>query len=252
MTAITSEFIKLKRSLGWAIVLILPLTMVVAGSASTALSGGFEDGWHTLWVRSVGFYGMAIVSVGIAIIASLVWRVEHRGGNWNTLMSGTVPTWKIVAGKTAAISILAAAMQLVLLATVVALGTFVYDLPGMLPGTYVGTSLLVIAAQVPVAALQSAASTFIRSFAVPVALALLLTGAGTMALLMKLPGAAYVLPQALLTQTTQIGSRMQMTNFAVTDLTLASAGATVAASVVLTAVIVAVTTAVLNRTDSRA
>lgn len=252
MTAIASEFLKLKRSMSWAIVILLPITMVLAGSVSTAVGDGFKDGWHTLWIRSVGFYGMAIVSVGIAILASLVWRVEHRGSNWNTLMSGTMPTWKIVAGKTAATSILAGVMQLVLLATVVLLGTFVFDLPGTIPGTYVAASLLIIVAQVPVAALQSALSTFLRSFSVPVALGLLLTGAGTMALLLKIRAASFVLPQALLTQTTQIGSNMQMTNFSVTALTPATAGVTLVTSAALAAVIVAATTAILDRTDSRA
>lgn len=250
MSAILLEFVKLKRSLSWAVVVVLPVTMVVAGSVSTAVSDGFSDGWHTLWIRSIGFYGMAVVSAGIAILASLVWRVEHRGGNWNALMSGTRPTWTVVAGKTAAVSILAAVMQLVLLLTVVVLGKVAFGLPGMLPGTYVATSLLIAVAQIPVAALQSLLSTFIRSFAVPVALALVLTGVGTMALLLKVP-AAFLLPQALLTQTTQIGSRMQMTSFTVTDLSLASSATTVATSLVLAAAVIAITAAVLDRTDSR-
>lgn len=251
MAAITSEFVKLKRSLSWAIVVLLPIVMVVAGSASTAVSDGFENGWHTLWIRSIGFYGMAVLSVGIAILASLVWRVEHRGNNWNTLMSGTLPTWKILAGKTATVSLLAAVMHLVLLATVLALGELAFDLPGYLPSEYVATSLLIIVAQVPVAAIQSSLSTFYRSFSVPVAVALVLTGAGTMALLLKIRLAGFVLPHALLTQTTQVGSDMTMSAFSALSMTPATAILTISVAIVLTVAIIVSTSALLDRTDAR-
>jgi len=79
MNSIYSEFLKLKRSMSWAVVLVVPIIVVLAGSMSTVLAQGtFEDGWHTLWIRSVGFYGMAILPVAVAILASLVWRVERR------------------------------------------------------------------------------------------------------------------------------------------------------------------------------
>lgn len=82
MGSVYTEFLKLKRSMSWAVVLLLPIIMVSTGSMSSIAGGGqFDDGWHTLWIRSIGFYGMAILSVGIAILASLVWRVEHRGSN---------------------------------------------------------------------------------------------------------------------------------------------------------------------------
>lgn len=176
MGSVYTEFLKLKRSMSWAVVLLLPIIMVSTGSMSSIAGGGqFDDGWHTLWIRSIGFYGMAILSVGIAILASLVWRVEHRGSNWNALMSRPVPTLQVVVGKTTAISALAAMMQLVFVVAVIVFGKTL-GLSGMLPGQYLISSALVILACVPVAALQSALSSFFRSFAVPVAIALVLTG----------------------------------------------------------------------------
>ncbi|GAA1485680.1 hypothetical protein GCM10009625_24840 [Brachybacterium fresconis] len=255
MGSIMSEFLKLKRSMSWSVVVLLPIIMVVAGSGSTiAVEGEFADGWHTLWVRSIGFYGMAILPVGIAILASLVWRVEHKNSNWNALMSRPVPTWQIVVGKIAAISILAAVMQIVLVAAVIGLGKFVFGLPGMLPTDYLITSLLIIAAQVPVVAFQSALSTFARSFAAPVAIALVLTGASTMALLLKIPGVA-VTPYALLTRTTQTGSATMLTgqgtSFDVSALTPDVVGLTIGLSAVLAVVVIAGTSIILNHTDTR-
>ena len=104
----------------------------------------------------------------------------------------------------------------------------------------------------PVCALQSAISAFTRSFAVPVAIGLARTGAGTTALLVHIP-AAWLLPHALVTRTTQIGATRDGAAlvFAAQDLTWTSAAVTVATGVVLSAVVVLVTSAVLNRVDSR-
>ena len=82
MNVIQTEFMKLKGSLSWLVVVLLPVMAVLSGSLSTLSSGGeFEDGWHTLWIRSIGFYGMALLPIGVGILASLVWRPEHRNGN---------------------------------------------------------------------------------------------------------------------------------------------------------------------------
>mgnify|MGYP000153567371 FL=1 len=138
MNSIYSEFLKLKRSMSWAVVLVVPIIVVLAGSMSTVLAQGtFEDGWHTLWIRSVGFYGMAILPVAVAILASLVWRVEHKNSNWNALMSRPVPTSEIVLGK------VAASMQLVLLVTVIGLGKLALGLEGVFPAKYLLGSLLI-------------------------------------------------------------------------------------------------------------
>lgn len=255
MGSIQSEFLKLKRSLSWVVVILLPIVMVMAGSVSTISGDGtFTDGWHTLWIRSMGFYGMAIVSVGIAILASLVWRVEHKNGNWNALMSQPAPTVRLVTGKLVAVATLAAAMKLVLLVTVITLGKLAFGLPGMLPSKYFLGSILVIVASVPVAALQSALSAFLRSFAAPVAIALAATGACTMALLLHIPG-AMALPYAQLTHATQIGTVLvsgEGTSFDAPALTLRSALTVILAALASTSVTVAATSAILDRRDTRA
>lgn len=255
MNSIHSEFLKLKRSMSWAVVLVVPIIMVLAGSMSTMLAQGtFEDGWHTLWIRSVGFYGMAILPVAVAILASLVWRVEHKNSNWNALMSRPVPTSEVVLGKVAAIAALAASMQLVLLVTVIGLGKLVFGLEGMLPAKYLLGSPLIMLACVPLAALQSALSAFLCSFVTPVTIALVMTSASTLLLQLKLT-AALALPYGLVTHTTQLGTSLvsgQRTSFAVPDLSLVSACIVTGAAVVLTALIVAITSMALNRTDTRA
>jgi hypothetical protein len=247
MGSVHAEFCKLRRSMSWGVVVLLPVVAVSAGAMSTfAAQGALSDGWHTLWIRSIGFHGMALLPVGIALLASLVWRVEHGSGNWNALMSGPVPTARVVVAKAAAVSVLAAAMQAVLVATVIVLGKLAFGLPGVLPAEYWISSLVVIVACVPVAALQSGLSALLRSFAAPVAVASVLTGLSTV-LLMSGVGAAFVLPYALATRATQLG-----TVLASDEATAGSALFLVLASAAATAAVVAATTAVLDRADTRA
>ncbi len=255
MGSIYSEFIKLKRSMSWAVVVLLPVISVFAGSAGTiAAEGRFEDGWHTLWIRSIGFYGMAILPVGIAILASLVWRAEHKNGNWNALMSRPVSSLQVVIGKVAAVAALSAAMQVVLLVSAIALGKLVFGLSGMLPTEYFVSSAVVMVACVPVAALQSGFSTFLRSFGAPIAVAFVGAGASTMALLVGIK-AVSVVPYAVATQATQLGTILvgsRTTSFDAAAVSPSSVSFFVAIALALTAVIVAGTTAILDRRDIHA
>ncbi|RKS09005.1 hypothetical protein DFP74_4733 [Nocardiopsis sp. Huas11] len=254
MGSVHAEFLKLRRSLSWGVVVLLPVIVVLAGAmAALAPGAALTDGWHTLWIRSIGFHGMALLPVGIALLASLVWRVEHAGGNWNALMSRPVPTTRLVIAKAAAVAVLAAVTQAVLVAVVIALGTFVFGLPGTLPARYWVSSAVVIVACVPVAALQSGLSALLRSFAAPVALAFVLTGLSTL-LLMTGAEAASVLPYALATRATQLGTVLgsgEATSFAAATLSVEGVLFLVLTSVAMTVVIVGVTAAVLDRRDTR-
>ena len=248
MGAITAELLKLKRSLAWPVVVLLPIVLVLAGAATQLARGTQpENGWDTVWLQSVGFYGLFPLAIGIAILGSLVWRVEHRGTNWNAQMSSPIPTLRLVVAKTAVVAGLTALMQVVLVLAVIAIGKLAFGLPGMLPGKYHGIGLLLILATVPVAALQSALSLFLRSFAAPVAVALVASGISTAALL-ALGNAALVSPYGLATRTTLLSTGYFADSGTVTagDVT-----AIVVASLVLSVLIVAVTTAVLNRRDTR-
>ncbi|MGP5079161.1 ABC transporter permease [Brachybacterium alimentarium] len=248
MGAISAELIKLKRSLAWPVVVLLPIVLVLAGAATQLARGTQpENGWDTVWIQSVGFYGLFPLAIGIAILGSLVWRVEHRGSNWNALMSSPTPTLRIVVAKALVVAGLTALMQVVLVLAVIAIGKLAFGLPGMLPGQHLGIGLLLMLAAVPAAALQSGLSLFLRSFAAPVAIALVASGISTAALMVA-DNAALVSPYGLATRTTLLGTGSFADSGTVTagDVT-----AIAVAALVLTVLIIAITTAVLNRRDPR-
>ncbi|WP_114560599.1 ABC transporter permease [Desertihabitans aurantiacus] len=244
-----TELGKLKRSLSWSIVVLLPLVMVFAGSFMTLVSQQqLADGWHTLWLRSVVFYGLFPLTLGLGILASLVWRPEHRGGNWNALMSTPVPTLRIVLAKTLAIALLGAVMQLVLLIAVVVTGKLLFGLPGLLPPRYLLVTALLVVAVLPVAAVQSALSMTFRSFAAPVAVALVGAGIAAVALAAELGGVIFVLPHALTARATQLATGTFGDSG---QLTAGGSLAIVCASAVLTLLVVALATRFQERRDVR-
>ncbi|MBS4104079.1 ABC transporter permease [Tsukamurella paurometabola] len=249
MSTLYAESVKLRRSLAWPMVALLPVLLVLAGAAPR-LAGGEppRDGWHTVWLQSVGFYGLFPLAIGIGILASLVWRVEHQGGNWNALVTGPSGAARIVIAKGSVVAGLAAIMQVVLLAAVIAVGKAAFDLPGMLPGEYFVVTGLLIAATVPVAAIQSAVSMLSRSFAAPIAVALVGSGIST-AGLMTVGNVAVVSPYGVATRASLLGtgSLVDSGRLTATDGTVILAAATA-----LTVATLALTSAVLHRTDTRA
>ncbi|SDT06313.1 hypothetical protein SAMN04489751_3651 [Brevibacterium sandarakinum] len=248
MGALTAEWIKLKRGLAWPVVVLLPIVLVLAGAATQLARGGQpENGWHTVWVQSVVFYGLFPLAIGVAILGSLVWRAEHRGSNWNALMSGPTSSLRIVAAKATVVAGLTSIMQIILLAAVIAIGKFAFGLPGVLPGQYFAIIGLLVLATIPVAAAQSALSMVLRSFAAPIAVALVAAGISLAILMIEVPG-AIASPYGLATRTTQLGTGM----FADTGtITAGDITAILAAAVLVSIVLVAVTTAILERRDTR-
>ena len=162
-------------------------------------------------------------------------------------MSGPTSSLRIVTAKAAVVAGLTAIMQVILLAAVIVIGKAAFGLPGMLPGEYLAVTGLLIVATIPAAAIQSALSMFLRSFAAPVAVALVASGISTAAL-MAIGNAALVSPYAIATRAALLGTGSFVDTGSITggDVT-----AILTASIILTALILAITTTILERRDTR-
>lgn len=249
MGAVRAEFVKLRRSLGWTVVVLLPVAVVLPGAANELPAGApAEDGWHAIWLRAAVFHGLFPLAIGVGILASLVWRVEHRGGNWNALMSGPTSTLRIVAAKATVVAALAAVMQAVLLLAVIVSGKVIFALSGMLTGRYFALSALTALTCLPVAVLQSGLSMLMRSFTGPIAVAFLGAGAAVVLLLAEVDLAIFVIPYALATRATQLGTGTFGDTGEITSGVVASIAIGAA---VLAAVLTGATTAISNRRDVR-
>lgn len=249
MGVLTAEFLKLKRSQSWLVVVLGPLLIVAAGTANTLASGAaLADGWHTLWLRTVVFFGLFPLAAAVAVLASLSWRAEHRQGNWNALMAGPTSSATLVLAKTLVVAALAAVMQLVLLGAVIAVGMLGFGLPAP-PATLFATSALIAAGCLPLAAVQSWLSMRWRSFAAPVAVALVAAGVAMVLLAAGVRAAIFVLPHALAARSTQLATGTFGDGGALTGTAVLSV---LAATAVLTLGCLAGATRSLDRRDVRA
>lgn len=203
-----AEVIKLKRSSTWIIALVLPLLAVVTGTINLANNTeALTEGWASFTSQVVLFYGLLFYSMGISLLAATVWRVEHRGTNWNLLLTTTVRPVRLVLAKLAVILVPVVLMQIVLVAGAAIAGVLVLRLNGPFPWEFAVVGIIAVVAALPLIAFQSLLSMLIRSFAAPVALCLVGCVVGVAAVTSTaLRPIGYVLPQAINTRALNLGS----------------------------------------------
>ncbi|WP_345406179.1 ABC transporter permease [Nonomuraea salmonea] len=133
-----AELRKLKRSSSWLIALILPLLAVTTGTINFRNNEEvFQRDWTTLASQITLFYGLLFFSMGVGVLAATAWRVEHRGTNWNLLLTTTRRPLELVLAKIAVIAVPVAFMQVVLVAGIFVSGAFVVGLDGVMPADFV-------------------------------------------------------------------------------------------------------------------
>ena len=247
---IVAELTKLRRSALWVVAVVLPVLAVIAGTINYAANQGvLSTGWESYWSQVVLFYCLFFMSMGVAVLASAAWRMEHPGHNWNLLMATPARPGAIVGAKITSLTIVVTAMQLVLLTLVTGIGTFVLDLEGAPPWEYAVIALFGVVAALPVVAAQSLLSMSFRSFTAPVALGLLGCAIGTGLLYSGQGGVvSHLFPHSLVTSALFLG------NSAVSDaagLDLAVMGPILLAALSLTSGLWALSAYLLSRRDMR-
>jgi hypothetical protein len=203
-----AELVKLKRSATWLIALILPLLAVTTGTINFASNAdALGGGWVSFTSQVTLFYGLLFFSVGIGLLAATVWRIEHRGTNWNLLLTTTRRPVELVLAKIAVVAVPVAVMQAVLVAGTLLSGVLVLRLDGGIPWQFVLVGALSVVAALPLIALQSLLSMLLRSFAAPVSVCLLgcVLGVATVTSVTLRP-LSHVLPQAINTRALNLGS----------------------------------------------
>lgn len=203
-----AELVKLKRSATWLIALILPLLAVTTGTINVANNPDvLDDGWVSLTSQVTLFYGLLFFSVGIGLLAATAWRMEHRGTNWNLLLTTTRRPVRLVLAKVAVVVVLVAVMQAVLVIGTLLSGALVLRLDGSIPWQFALVGALSVVAALPLVAVQSLLSMLLRSFAAPVAVCLLgcVLGVATVTSVALRP-LSHVLPQAINTRALNLGS----------------------------------------------
>lgn len=194
-TFLPPELIKLKRSPVWIVFFVMPLISGLIGIFNfVANQDALDYAWADLWTQQSLFLGIFFLSPLIAILASLMWRMEHNGTNWNIALTIEKPE-KLIRDKylvICGVSILC----ILWIGTIFIISGKILKLPGSVPMDFYECMICGCCGCLAVASIQAYLSLRIRSFAIPVGIALA-GGLAGIALIAK--GYGFFLPYGLIT-----------------------------------------------------
>lgn len=173
LSCMRAELMKLKRSFIWVVFLLLPIISTVMGCANYLQNVEILDSlWYSLWTQTTLFYSNFFYGPLIAVYCAYLWRVENFNHNRNALMTAPIQVPVLYLSQFLAIGCVTLLTQLWVGALYFISGravgmtgfpppeTFIWLLRGCVGG-------------LAIAALQLLLSSVIRSFALPIAIALL-------------------------------------------------------------------------------
>ena len=190
---IPAELIKLKRTPIWIAFIILPSISALIGTFNYL--GNLDllkSSWYSLWTQHSLFFCYFFMPPLIGVYAGYLWRMEHSGTNWNMLLVHS-PAWRIVLDKLGVCSTMT-------FLTLLWLG-FLFIICGLCAGiTQPVPAVLIewlacgLTGGIAVCTVQCFLSLVIRSFAIPIGIALV---GGIVGLIATAQGSFYTVPYAL-------------------------------------------------------
>ena len=181
LACVKTERKKLHHSNLWVAFLVIPLLPTVMGAANYMNNLGLlKSEWYSLWTQHSLFYANFFYAPLIALYCSYIWRVEHLNYNWNHLMTLPVSAADVFLSKLLLAMRCTVGLQLWMWVLFLIAGKAV-GLPGLPDVQILGWLLRGSLGAFAITALQLVLSMMIRSFAVPIALALLGSVAGLLA-----------------------------------------------------------------------
>ena len=170
---VRAENRKLRRSPIWLLFLAVPAISAVYGTFNYNMNPEvLTHGWYDLWTQYTLFYAMFFFGPLIGVYASYLWRLEHRGHNWNLIMTAPVRPFCLYFAKFRVVAKLADLTQLWLLVLFILGGKLGAGLSGLPPAEILLWLFRGAIGGLPIIALQLLLSMVIRNFALPVLIAL--------------------------------------------------------------------------------
>ncbi|MDD3890192.1 MAG: ABC transporter permease [Syntrophomonadaceae bacterium] len=179
---IRAEQTKLRRSPVWLAFFILPILPAFMGTFNYLQNLGIlNDQWYSLWTQHTLFTCYFFLPALIGVYCSYLCRLEHLNYNWNTAMTAPVPISCIYLAKLLTASVMVLLTEGWIGALFILSGKLV-GLTSPIPPQLIVWLLYGTLGGIVICALQLCVSLVIRSFAVPVGLALIGGIAGLVAL----------------------------------------------------------------------
>lgn len=165
---VEAEWLKLRRSRMWLILMSLPVVSVTIGCANYYFNQSvLQEEWYSLWTQVSLFYGEFFLPVLIAICCAYVCRLEHMNKNWNAVMSAPIPVSHVFLAKLVVVGSLVLIVQVFFTVLYFFAGKQ-FGLVSPFPREVFGWVLRGWFASVTIGAIQLWLSMRIKSFAVPI------------------------------------------------------------------------------------
>ena len=173
INCIKAENLKLKHSCIWLACLLIPCIPAVMGSFNYLQNLELlKSGWYSLWSQFSLFYASFFYAPLIGLYCSYLWRLEHLNNNWSVLMTAPVPASCVFLAKLAVILKTTLVTQFWLCILYFGCGKFC-GLPGLIPPEIILWLFRGTLAGIAIGALQLLLSMLIRSFSLPIGIALI-------------------------------------------------------------------------------
>lgn len=100
MRAVKTESLKLKRSPVWLAFFALPLISAFFGTMNYKLNIEIlKSEWYSLWSQHTLFLCYFFMPALIGTYCSYLWRLEHTHHNWNSFLTAPLPVSILYLGK---------------------------------------------------------------------------------------------------------------------------------------------------------
>lgn len=173
LRCIRAENRKLHASPIWILFFLLPTISAAYGTINYL--GNLDllgVSWYALWTQHTLFHSLFFFPAMVAIYASYLWRLEHMGHNWNLILSAPVHPFALFFAKFVVVVKLVLLTQCFIFFLYCFCGKVFATLPGWPPAETFFFLMRGVLGGLSVVALQLVFSMLIRSFAVPVFIAL--------------------------------------------------------------------------------
>ncbi|MDN5307628.1 MAG: lantibiotic transport system permease protein [Eubacteriaceae bacterium] len=192
---IKTEWIKIKKSPIWLIFFLIPLIPAVMGTFNYLQNLEIlTDGWYSLWSQHTIFMGYFFLPPMIGAYSAYLWRLEHFNHNWNRIFTMPQPPLHLYLAKLFIVSLMVFLTQ-----CWVGLLFFISGkLIGIIqpfPAEMLVWLLMATLGGIIIASIQLCLSMVIRSFSIPIGIALM---GGVFSLAFLARGWGLIFPYALL------------------------------------------------------
>ena len=170
--AVKAESLKLKRSPVWLAFFALPMISAFFGTMNYKMNlGVLKSEWYSLWSQHTLFLCYLFMPALIGTYCSYLWRLEHTRHNWNSFLTAPLPISSLYLGK------LTQAVRVTILGNLWIFFLFFVcgkaaGIQGPFPKEAPEWFLCGTVGAVVVCCVQLLLSLLIRSFAVPIGIAL--------------------------------------------------------------------------------